>query len=81
MGKKSKKISNCKSRRLLWYAFGAAGLGARGLAALALLAIALMLCSIKKESKVFNQCVEEVRRSGQNVSTAVSFCNGGGGDF
>ena len=76
---KNKKSKNCsKSRRILWYAFGAVGLGARGLTALALLAIALMLCTIKKESKVFNQCVEEVQNSGKSVSSAVSYCNGAG---
>ncbi len=78
MGKKSKKCSSSKSRKILWYAFGAAGLGARGLAALALLAIALMLCSIKKEAKVFNECVEEVRDTGKSISAAVSYCNGNG---
>tara|TARA_Y100001968_G_C19289006_1_gene683221 strand:- start:108 stop:350 length:243 start_codon:yes stop_codon:yes gene_type:complete len=78
MSKKSKRCSSSKSKRILWYAFGAAGLGARGLAAIALLAIALMLFSIKKESKSFNQCVEEVQKSGISVSAAVSYCNGGG---
>ena len=77
MGKKSKKCAPSNGRRMLWYAFTAAGLGARALAALALLAIALMLCSVKKESKVFNQCVEEVRNDGKSISAAVSFCNGG----
>jgi len=77
MGKKSKQCSKSSSRRILWYAFGAAGLGARVLAAFALLAISMMLCSVKKESKVFNECVEEVRNSGESVSVAVRFCNGG----
>ena len=81
MGKKQKKCSANKSKRILWYLFGAAGLGARGLAALSLLAIALMFCSIKKESKVFNQCVEEVRSSGKSISIAVSYCNGNNGSF
>ncbi len=78
MGKKSKTCTRSKNRRILWYGFTAAGLGLRGLAALSLFAIAVMLCSVKKESKVFNQCVEEVRNSGKSVSDAVSFCNGGG---
>tara|TARA_B100000029_G_C17338777_1_gene874509 strand:- start:208 stop:450 length:243 start_codon:yes stop_codon:yes gene_type:complete len=78
MGKKSKKCSSSKSRRIIWYAFTATSVGAKGLAAIALLAIAMMLCSVKKESKVFNQCVEEIRTSGKSVSAAVSFCNGGG---
>ena len=76
---KNKKSKNCSNtKRMLWYAFGVAGLGARGVAALALVAIAMMFCSVKKESKVFNQCVEEVRNSGKSVSSAVSFCNGAG---
>ena len=78
MGKKSKKCTPSNNKKILWYAFGAAGLGARGLAALALLAIAMMLCSVKKESKVFIQCVDEVRDSGKSASKAVSYCNGGG---
>ena len=78
MGKKSSKCSKNKGRKILWYAFGAAGLGARGVAALALLAIALMLCTVKKESKVFNECVKEVQNSGKSISVAVSYCNGSG---
>ena len=78
MSKKSNKCSTSNTKRIIWYAFGAAGLGARGLAALSLLAIALMLCSVKKEAKVFTECVEEVRNSGKSVSSAVNFCNGGG---
>ena len=74
-GKKSKKCSN--KRRILWYAFGAAGLGARGLAALALLAIAIKMYPLKYQAKFFNACVEETRDSGKSVSTSVNFCNGG----
>jgi len=78
MSKKSKKFSTSKTGKKLWYAFMASGLAARGLAAIALIVIAAMLCSVKKESKVFNQCVEEVRNNGKSISNAVSFCNGGG---
>ena len=46
-------------------------------AAVSLVAIALSFCSINKEAKVFNECVEEVRDSGKTASSAVSFCNGG----
>ena len=78
MGKKSNKCSSNKSRRFFWYAFSAAGLSARGLAALSLLAIALMLCTVKKEAKLFNECVEGVQNNGKSVSEAVSYCNGNG---
>ena len=77
MGKKSKQCSKSPSRRILWYAFGAAGLGSRALAAFALVAIAMMLCSVKKESKIFNECVEEAKETGKSSSKAVHFCNGG----
>ena len=73
--KKSKKCTT--SRRILWYAFGAAGLGARGLAALALLVIAIKMSPLKYQAKFFNSCVEELRNSGKSVSASVNFCNGG----
>ncbi len=75
---KNKKLKKCSSsRRILWYAFGAAGLGARALAALALMAIAIKMHPIKSQSDLFNACVEEVRANGQSSSGAVRFCNGG----
>ena len=45
--------------------------------ALALSAIALSFCSLKQESKMFNECVEEVKATGKSSSNAVRFCNGG----
>lgn len=73
--KKSKKCS--KSRKILWYAFGAAGLAARGLAALALIAIAIKIYPFKEQAKSFNSCVEETRNSGKSLSASVNYCNGG----
>ena len=74
--KKSKKA--CRGKKsVLMLAFGVTTLGARVLSAVSLAAIAISLCSVKKEAKVFNDCVEDVRSSGQSVSGAVSFCNGG----
>ena len=40
-------------------------------------AIALGLCSIKQESKAFNNCVDEVIAEGKTTAAAVRFCNGG----
>ena len=51
MGKKSKKCSSDKSRRMLWFAFSAAGLGARGLAALALVTISIKMHPLQYQSK------------------------------
>ena len=78
MGKKSKKCSSNKSRRILWYAFTAAGLGARGLAALALVVISIKMHPMKYQSKSFNACVQELRDTGKSISDSVRFCNGGG---
>ena len=76
---KDKKAKKCsRTRRILWYSFGAAGLGARGLTALALLVIAIKMYPLKYQAKFFNACVEETRNSGKSISASVSFCNGGG---
>ena len=81
MSKESKKDKknrkHCGSKRGLMLAFGLTTLGTRVLSALSLVVIAISFCSIKKEAKVFNVCVEEVRDSGKTASAAVSFCNGG----
>ncbi len=58
-------------------AFGFTTLGTRVVSAISLAAIAFGFCSIQKEAKVFNECVQEVRESGQSASSAVRFCNGG----
>ena len=75
---KKKALKKCsKSRRFLWYAFGAAGIGVRGLAALALLAIAIKVEPLKYQARFFNSCVEEARITGKSISDAVNFCYGG----
>ena len=35
------------------------------------------LPEIKKESKIFNNCVSEIQMNGMNSSEAVHYCNGG----
>ncbi len=73
--KKNKK--NCSGKRAVMLAFGFTTLGSRIVSAVSLGVIALSFCSIKKEAKVFNECVEEVRANKQSASDAVRFCNGG----
>ena len=76
---KNKKSNKCFSaQRILWYAYGAAGLGARVLATLALLVIAIKISPLKYQAKFFNACVEESGRAGKSISASVNFCNGGG---
>ena len=67
----------CGGKGKAMFAYGILQLSSSVISAVALAAIALSLCSIKQESKVFNECVEEVQANGKSASDAVRFCNGG----
>ena len=67
----------CGGKGKAMFAYGIIQLGSSVVSALALTAIALSFCSLKQESKVFNECVEEIQSTGKNSSDAVRFCNGG----
>ena len=67
----------CSKKGKAMFAYGLIQLGSSVLSAVALAAIAFSLCSVKQESKVFNECVEEVQANGKSSSYAVRFCNGG----
>ena len=73
--KADKKKCNGKGKAM--FAYGILQLSSSVISAVALAAIALSLCSVKQESKVFNECVEEVQANGKSSSNAVRFCNGG----
>tara|TARA_Y100000589_G_scaffold324848_1_gene361663 strand:+ start:470 stop:703 length:234 start_codon:yes stop_codon:yes gene_type:complete len=73
--KKTSKSCSGKSKAMLTY--GILQLGSSLVSALALVAISFGVCSIKKESKFFNQCVEEIVSTGSGKADAVRFCNGG----
>ena len=73
--KKDKKKCGRKGKAM--FAYGMIQLGSSVISAAALVAIALSFCSLKQESKVFNECVEEIQASGKSSSNAVRFCNGG----
>tara|TARA_E500000331_G_scaffold212203_1_gene203375 strand:+ start:130 stop:369 length:240 start_codon:yes stop_codon:yes gene_type:complete len=73
--KTDKKKCGGKGKAML--AYGIIQLGSSVVSAVALAAIALSLCSVKQESKVFNECVEEIQVNGKSSSEAVRFCNGG----
>ena len=74
---KNKDTKKCGGKGKAMFAYGLLQLGSSLVSALALAAIALSLCSIKKEAKLFNDCVEEVEAKGKSSSNAVRFCNGG----
>ena len=67
----------CSGKGKAMFAYGIIQLGSNVVSAVALAAIALSLCSVKQESKVFNECVEEIQVTGKSSSEAVRFCNGG----
>ena len=73
--KTDKKKCNGKGKAM--FAYGIIQLGSSLVSAVALAAIALSFCSLKQESKVFNECVEEIQATGKSSSDAVRFCNGG----
>ena len=67
----------CGGKGKAMFAYGIIQLGSSVVSALALTAIAFSFCSLKQESKVFNECVEEIQATGKSSSNAVRFCNGG----
>ena len=73
--KTDKKKCNRKGKAM--FAYGIIQLGSSFVSAIALAAIAFSLCSVKQESKVFNECVEEVQATSKSYANAVRFCNGG----
>ena len=73
--KTDKKQCGGKSKAML--AYGIIQLGSSVVSALALTAIAISFCSVKQESKVFNECVKEIQSTNKSSAEAVRFCNGG----
>ena len=73
--KKDKK--KCVGKGKVMFAYGIIQLGSSVVSAVALAAIALSFCSVKQESKAFNDCLEDVQAIGKSSADAVRFCNGG----
>tara|TARA_B100001250_G_C19656148_1_gene724957 strand:- start:472 stop:711 length:240 start_codon:yes stop_codon:yes gene_type:complete len=73
--KTDKKKCGGKSKAM--FAYGIIQLGSNVVSAVALAAIALSFCSLKQESAMFNECVEDVQANGKSSSDAVRLCNGG----
>jgi len=67
----------CGGKGKAMFAYGIIQLGSSVVSAVALAAIAFSLCSVKQESKMFNECVEEIQVNGKSSSEAVRYCNGG----
>ena len=73
--KSEKKSCSGKGKAMLTY--GILQLGSSLISAISLAFIALSLCSLKGESKNFNNCVEEKIEQSFTISNAVNYCKGG----
>ena len=58
-------------------AYGVIQLCSKVISAISLVAIALGFCALKKESNLFNECVEEIKATGSPTADSVRFCTGG----
>lgn len=77
MSEEKKTSKTCSGKSKAMFAYGVIQLGSSFVSAIALVAISFGFCSLKKESKLFNQCVEEIVSTGSGKADAVRFCNGG----
>ena len=77
MTEEKKDAKKCSGKKNIMFAYGVIQLGSSFVSAIALAAIAFGFCSLKKESKLFNNCVSEIIEDGLSNSEAVRYCNGG----
>ena len=77
MTEETKDSNKLGGKKKIMIAYGFIQLGSSFVSAVALAAIAFGFCSIKKESKVFNNCVTEIVENGSSNAEAVRYCNGG----
>ena len=77
MSETNQEKKKCSGKRSAMFAYGFIQLSSSVVSAVSLAAIAFSLCSVKQESKMFKECVEEVQATGKSSSDAVRFCNGG----
>lgn len=68
---------SCSGKGKVMFTYGILQLGSSLISAISLALIALSLCSLKSESKNFNNCVEEKIEQSTSISNAVNYCNGG----
>ena len=73
---KSEKKS-CSGKSKAMFTYGILQLGSNLVSAISLALIALSLCSLKNQSKYFNNCVEEKIEQTTSISAAVNYCKGG----
>ena len=77
MTEENKNSKKCSGKGKAMFVYGIIQLGSSVISAAALATIAFSLCSVKQESKVFNECIKEVQATGKSSANSVRFCNGG----
>lgn len=77
MTEEKKDQKKCNGKKKFMVAYGFIQLGSSLVSAIALAAIAFGFCTVKKESKAFNNCVSEIVEKGNTNAQAVRYCNGG----
>ena len=77
MAESKNEKKSCSGKSKVMFTYGILQLGSSLVSAISLALIALSLCSLKNESKNFNNCVEEKIEQSFTVSDAVNYCNGG----
>ena len=77
MSEEQKNKKNCSNKKNIMFVYGFLQLGSSILSSLALITIAIGFCTLKNESKLHNQCVDESIANGNSLSYAVHYCNGG----
>ena len=77
MSEEKKDSIKFGGKKKIMFAYGFIQLGSSFVSAIALAAIAFGVCSVKRESKVFNSCVTEIIENGSTKAEAVRYCNGG----
>ena len=77
MNESKNEKKSCSGKGKVMLTYGILQLGSSLISAISLALIALSLCSLKGESKNFNNCVEEKIEQSSSISNAVNYCNGG----
>ena len=72
-----KEKNSCSGKGKVMFTYGILQLGSSLISAISLALIALSLCTLKSESKNFNNCINEKIEQSTTISDAVNFCNGG----
>ena len=71
MSEEKKDSKKCCGKKKIMIAYGFIQLGSSFVSAVALAAIAFGFCAVKKESKIFNNCVTEIVENGNSNAEAV----------